>query len=284
MILIALALSAISPIIATPATFAAVMDKAISGQWIDLAPGNYGDVRLADYTKPRPTLSPPITVNSCGRSAIFSSLFIYAWNGINFNCFHAIAPLTAQGGLVIQSSDHINVFDAVVVGGVLGIRIDHSHHITVTGAKLSGFGADGMDVTDVQETRLDGIECSDPKTLSGMHPDCVQMWATNSPLNHVWITRSLAVGKMQGFDNFSSTDQTMYDVHFEDNRVISTEPNAYWMNPDCKEGCTFKRNTAKDYGGPDQRWPTRVAAPRTTPRGWAPGSVTGNLENGVTPH
>jgi hypothetical protein len=105
------------------------------------------------------------------------------------------------GGVSIANGRRVTVRDSVLKGHATAIGVRSSSAVLVTGNRISGSTADGINVTDVQQAIVSANSCRDFSPAIGAHPDCIQLRdLPDRPRQAgIWVLNNDAVGRMQAF-------------------------------------------------------------------------------------
>ena len=185
--------------VATPATFADLLDRAAPGDTIQLAAGSYDAIQLKDRH-----WSPPVTVDATAarlRGLRLSNVSGLTWHGGTFD-----------GGDVERNGINVNVGDHLIVDGATfshfvrnGVGLGTVSDARLTNNRFTDMGSDGIDIALSRRIVVDHNHCTDFHPTPGAHPDCVQLWSrpTQPPTADITITDNEAIGDMQGFTAFN---------------------------------------------------------------------------------
>lgn len=190
---------------ATPATLSAVLNSAIAGDRIVLAPGSYGAVAM-----PRTVFKPAISIDAS--RAKLSHLKVFLSGGINWAGGTIDAPRTQDTAVWIDNATDVEVAGMTMRGPRVGIGVSRSTDVEVRDNRFDGIRSDGVNIAMSQRVRVTGNLCLnfnpvlpvyDPRgrlITDGDHPDCVQGWSRRGyPLTaDVTIQDNVAIGLMQG--------------------------------------------------------------------------------------
>lgn len=105
------------------------------------------------------------------------------------------------GGISIANSARVTVRDSQFDGHSTALGVRTSSDILVTGNRITGSAADGINVTDCQRGIISANECRDFRPAVGAHPDAIQLRSVaGRPLQaDIWLLNNLAIGRMQAF-------------------------------------------------------------------------------------
>jgi hypothetical protein len=211
---------------ATPATFANVIKAAAPGDIVNLSAADFGAGVIVNRT-----WQPALTINAS--KATFSNATGYAMKLTN-----------VQG---------LNIVGGTYTRAVRGIVMDSVRDVKVMDAILTGLQTDGINIATGARVLVDRVQCADFKPKASDHPDCVQMWsvAGKTPTSDITITRSVAIGAMQGFAGFNHVRNGVNDGGFDrikmtDNTAAVTYNHGVVVY-DCR-GCTVTGNRATSLG------------------------------------
>ena len=203
----ALAGTATAATVATPETFADVLDHATPGTTVELAPGSYDRFAFHDHH-----WSPGVTVEAGAatlRAVRMRNISGLTWHGGTFDGGDA-----EHSGINIQGGDHL-VVDGVTFHHYAsdGIEMGRVTDVRIVGNVVTDSGSDGIDVALSQRVVIDHNRCSDFKPLPGAHADCIQIWSkpTDPPTADIVISNNDANGDMQGFSAFSGIADGGFD-------------------------------------------------------------------------
>ena len=201
-------------ITATPQTLLQVVNNAVAGQVIRLAPGDYAPIqlRMRDWT-------PAITIEA--GNAHISSIEL-----------RDVAGLTWHGGIFDGKETIRSGFNAfrsqriIVENGRFshylrnGIGFSEGSDARLIGNNFSDMGSDGIDIALSRRVLIDGTKCHDFRPTPGAHPDCIQLWSRPSapPTADITVINTVAAGEMQGVTAFNHVRDNVDDGGFD--RII----------------------------------------------------------------
>lgn len=257
--------------VATPATLVAMVGAAAPGATITLAPGDYGRILLHHKR-----FATPITLDA--RQARFESLILRRMSGVVVAGGAVSGPPTDMG-MYVDGSDHITVRDMAFSTSVVGLSIRRSSDVLVERNRFEHMRSDGINVAMSWRVRIDGTLCQnfDPvhptydangKLIKdGNHPDCIQGWSrpTDPPTSDITVTRTRAVGRMQGifFNNYvrNGVDDGGYDrLTVRDNDLTVSMYHGILLQ--AVRGAVVTGNTVRPEPGARNLWaPFRLVSP-----------------------
>ena len=227
--------------LATPSTFADILQKAKAGDNIRLAPGTYDRVSVRDRH-----WSPPVTVEAAVAqlsSARFDNVSGLTWHGGDF-----------EGGDTVTDAMKFQLGDHIIVDGAsfhhytnVGIIIGQVTDARLTSNVFTDAGSDGIDVALSQRVVVDQNRCSDFHPTPGAHPDCIQLWSKPNfpPTADIVVSNNVAIGDMQGFTGFDGP----YDrITIEHNFAKVTVYHGITLY-DCRN-CLVRHNRADSLPNP----------------------------------
>lgn len=185
---------------ATPQTLAKLISAAVIGDAIDLAPGDYGDIRIASKKGLEFTFQPGASL----RSMVLKQSSDLLFSGLAIKFMPVAATVTWSAAVLISECDHITINGGEIIGGpavsgvaetapvrdnsgnVIGrptgkaIDITKSQDIEVTGLKIRAFdrgiGMSGAkritvqqnDIRDLRRTAISGAGIQDVSILANV--------------------------------------------------------------------------------------------------------------------
>ena len=204
----------------------AALSKARCGDAVELAPGDYGQVRAPRVTCPAD--GPRVWVDAS--RARMTQLLMYGAHGLDWHGGH-VEGIRDRAGVSIDGSTRVAVTGMTVTRALVGFSILRASDVSVRGSRVQGHRSDGFNVNRAQRVALEYNAVIDPDPVratydargklvkDGDHPDCVQMWSTagTPPVADVSIRGMYCRGYMQGIAAFNAGAGGLDRIAVEDN-------------------------------------------------------------------
>lgn len=211
--------------------------SAKGGETITLAPGDYGQVKVANRT-----FSPSVRIIAQG--ARFSSIVLTNVEGLAIDGGTVTGTGGRSIGINVRYGKSLSFQNMTVTGTHRGIAIGGSEDVLLSDIRLTGLISDGIDLPLSRRITVRRIRCSDfsptpssydaagKLTKVGDHPDCIQSWSRPKapPVSDIVIEDCEMQGQMQGifFGNHvrDGVDDGGFDrVRIRNNRIEVTHAN-----------------------------------------------------------
>lgn len=244
-----------STIQATPATFAAVLKQARSGDTIKLSPGDYGHVSIVRRNFPS-----RVVIDAADARMTLS---INQSSGLHFHggTFGPADDKITLGyaARVVRSTD-VTFLRSAFIDSKRAIVIDRSQDVTVNHARMTGMTIDGINIASSQRVNVTNSICEKFNTGKA-HPDCIQLWSRPATgiTSDVMIYKNRSIGNMQGFTGFNHVRKGIDDGGFDrifvmKNYVEGTYPQGINLT-DCRK-CVVRDNEVATV--PGSKWRTSI--------------------------
>ena len=114
----------------------------------------------------------------------------------------------APYGMIVSSSQFIQVSANLFSNFRVGIGVASSKNIKLDSSKFVGMTSDGINIADSHIVTMTANTCVGTVAFAGAHPDCIQLWSVKgNPANSdIAILRNTARDATQGFTSFNASD------------------------------------------------------------------------------
>lgn len=238
------------------ATLKTALGKAVGGDTIILAPGNYSTNTISNktYDKPLTIMSEDMNNKAVMSRLVVSNVSNVVFKGIEVGPSTATSGDTAEitksskitfdsmsihgtldndptadkGGLSIKGSNNIVVKNSEFQQAYRGMMVQSSQDVTISGNSIHDVRSDGIDIAQVTNLTIDSNRFESFHKAGADHPDAIQMWTTDTtaPSKNIKITNNQILGGngagMQGIFLKDEIGIGFSDVLIENNLVYDT--------------------------------------------------------------
>jgi len=255
---------------AVPATLAAVLQQAKSGDTIVLAPGDYEPVKFSSRSFAKPLVieagtatinsmliakvegleirggeyrvPPPNVKPSTGKLVYGAAIRFDNVRNIRLTGLKLVGPGAPPGvtdgpfgegnGILVNIAGDVEITKSHFTGLKNGIAMGRTDGFKVTDNVFAGMRSDGVSMGEVRNGLIQGNECSATRIRDTEHPDCIQLWSrpTSAPTADVVIRGNRAEGPTQGVFLGNHTRDGVNDGGFDRILIEDNDLNVAFPN------------------------------------------------------
>jgi hypothetical protein len=160
-------------------------------------------------------------------NAYGKAVAVYNSSNISFDKVKVTSAINyPEAGISFQNVTNGQVTNSLFTNVGVGVGVNGSNHISLTGNKVVGATKDGFDVYDDHFVVVSGNSCSGGQPGAKAHPDCVQLAsvAGRASVSDIVVTNNIATGATQGFTSFLGKGIGSLRIAISGNIVNSTFP------------------------------------------------------------